>query len=146
MIARGGRARPAVLRLRGLAAAAIAALILAACSQAPPPTEFPGGIAIPAAATDVREHIDDQLRTMTAYYRFDLPPAQLPALVVALHCRLGDVGHGARAAERGDPAWYAPRPDRAHRRCESRIAHWMYELDVDVSRPDRYTVYLSASS
>lgn len=146
MIARGGRARPAVPRLRGLAAAAIAALILAACSREPPPTEFPGGIAIPSGASDVREHIDDQLRTMTAYYRFDLPPAQLPALAVALHCPLGEVGHGARAAQKGDPPWFAPRPAQAHRSCESQIAHWMYELEVDVSRPDRYTVYLSASS
>lgn len=144
MIARGGGATPAAARLRGLAAAAAAALALAACAQEPPPTEFPGGIAIPAGAAGLREHIDDQLRAMTAYYRFDLPPAQLPALAAALRCQLGEVEDGARAAENGDPAWFA-RPERAHRRCESQIEHWMYELDVDVSRPDRYTVYLSAS-
>ncbi|WP_139174860.1 hypothetical protein [Lysobacter enzymogenes] len=121
-------------------------MVLAACSAQPPLTEFPGRIAIPAGATDLREHIDDQLRTMTAYYRFDLPPEQLPALVAALHCELGEVNDGARAAQNGDPPWFAPRPQQAHRRCESQIEHWMYELEVDVSRPDRYTVYLSASS
>ncbi|SDW95914.1 hypothetical protein SAMN05421681_103336 [Lysobacter enzymogenes] len=146
MIRRGESAKTAASRLRSLAATAAAALVLAACSAQPPLTEFPGRIAIPAGATDLREHIDDQLRTMTAYYRFDLPPEQLPALVAALHCELGEVNDGARAAQNGDPPWFAPRPQQAHRRCESQIEHWMYELEVDVSRPDRYTVYLSASS
>jgi len=92
----------------------------------------------------VREHIDDQFRTMSAYYRFELPAQQLPALSVALRCNLGEIQTVPRAAETGDPAWFAPVREHPHRRCESRLAGRFYELDVDVSRPERYTVYLLA--
>jgi hypothetical protein len=146
VIRRGERAQPAASRRRAPAAvAALAALALAACSS-PPPTQFPGGIAIPAGASGLRDHVDDQLRTMTGYYRFELPPSQLPAFAAALHCALGEVETGPRAAREGDPDWFAPRPAQPHRSCESSADGWIYELEVDVSRPERYTVYLAASS
>lgn len=146
MTPRGASAKPAASRLRAFAAVA-AALSLAGCSRPePPPTEFPGGIAVPPGATGLREHIDDQFRSMSAYYRFDVPSHQLPALTVALRCNLGQVETAPRAAETGDPAWFAPVPEHPHRRCESWLAGWFYRLDVDVSRPDRYTVYLLAFS
>lgn len=147
MIARGARAQPAPRRLRACAAI-IAAAILAACSQpAPPPTEFAGGIAIPAGAAGLREHVDDGFRSMTAYYRFELPPQQLPALTVALRCSLGEAETGPRPAGTGDPAWFAPDPSHPHRRCQSQLASgWFYELEVDLARPERYVVYLIAFS
>ncbi|QWP79083.1 hypothetical protein J5226_12140 [Lysobacter sp. K5869] len=144
MIPRGGSAKPAASRLRAFAAVA-AMLSLAGCSRPQsPPTEFPGGIAVPPEATDLHDRLDDQFRTMSAYYRFELPSRRLPALTVALRCNLGEIETAPRAAETGDPAWFAPVPNRPHRRCESQLAGWFYQLDVDVSRPDRYTVYLLA--
>ncbi len=133
-------------RRRGASiAAACLALALAACSRPEPVTEFPGGIPVPPGATGMREHIDDQFRSMMAYYRFELPAAQFPALAQALRCELGPLQTGPRPAEPGDPDWFAPRPAHSHRRCESIHDDWFYELEADVSRPDRYTVYLSAS-
>lgn|GEM_PF-2038043 len=146
MIARGARAQPAVRRLRACVATA-AATILAACSQPAPLTEFAGGIAIPAGAVDLREQVDDGFRSMTAYYRFELPPQQLPALTVALRCSLGEAGTAQGLAHTGEPPWFAADPSHLRRGCQSRLASgWFYQLEVDISRPERYTVYLIAFS
>ncbi len=103
------------------------------------------GLDIPASASDFYMHHSGGIPFSLFQYRFDFAPRDLKTFEAQLPCPLGAVQTGPpefASVGTNDRTWYTPERATSHRGCEGSRGIWHTDVLLDVSRADRYRIYI----
>ena len=104
-------------------------------------------IQIPPSATEIRGYIDG-FRDITTYVRFVIPAADIDKFTEGIDCVLpsSTTDTGQRMPESSQFTWWKPNNAQSYRQCYGTKEHLVQRVFVDTTQPDRYIVYVVAST